>query len=111
MCNVTDYVEGFKEGASDMEMNCFDYLVDHLGYDEEDAVSEVDNVIIWEGSAEEYAVELVHDCYDIDNVLDSLGNLKYWVEIDYKGIARDMEINGEIFGLEENLWVVNHIEF
>ena len=50
-------------------------------------------------SLTDYAEEFIEDCYS-----DSLKNLPEFIRyhIDYEGIARDMELSGDIFTLECN---------
>ena len=61
----------------------------------------LENACLFEGSASDYAYELVEDCYDTK----SIGNLANY--IDYDSFARDMLLNGEIIELGYNLYWIN----
>lgn len=56
---------------------------------------------IFEGSRDDYAYELIEDCYDT-KVMGRLANY-----IDYEAFARDMELNGEIQELAYNVYWTN----
>ncbi len=57
------------------------------------------NADLFDGSASEYAYELINDCYD----LKSMGMLANY--IDYDSFGRDLLLNGEIVELGYNcLW-------
>jgi hypothetical protein len=78
-----------------------------LGFmDLKDAISRYEEVIIWFGSAEDYAAELLADITDLDQLPEII---KY--HIDYSGIARDMELSSEITEVSSNTWVTNCLEF
>lgn len=69
------------------------YLVDDCGRDVADAMERAADVRLYEGEADDYAAELVEDCYS--DVLEALpGFLRY--HIDYEGVARDLELGGDI---------------
>ncbi|PLX39574.1 MAG: hypothetical protein C0606_03485 [Hyphomicrobiales bacterium] len=67
------------------------YLAEN-GYAIEDVLARLDDLMLWHGSAVDYARELVEDCYDIPEPL------RFY--IDYDALARDMRLNGEINVLE-----------
>lgn len=46
-------------------------------------------------SVEDYARELVDDCYNLEKMM---GNLAYY--FDYQSFAHDLELNGEIYSIE-----------
>ncbi|MES9814006.1 MAG: hypothetical protein ABW161_05590 [Candidatus Thiodiazotropha sp.] len=80
------------------------YLLD-TGYSLEDAIAKHEDVMIWHGSAEDYAADLVEQTTDTSN-FGWLGSY-----IDYASIARDMQLNSEITEVEHDIWVVNCNEF
>ncbi len=77
------------------------YLLDYLNLD--DALNRYDEVCLHYGTAEDYAQEIIEETTEIPE------SLQYY--IDYKAIARDMQINGEIFEIERELIITNVQEF
>ena len=67
------------------------YLAEN-GYAMADIPDRLDDLTVWHGTAEEYAQELVEDCYELPETL------RYYV--DYAAVARDMRLNGEIDEVE-----------
>ena len=76
------------------------YLLE-TGYDLEEAIAKHEDVMIWRGTARDYAAELIEQTTDI-NGLGWLANY-----IDYEAIARDMQLNSEISEIEYDVWVTN----
>ena len=77
-------------------------LSDYSYYDIETLVNYCnDNACLFEGSASDYAYELINDCYDIK----SMGNLANYIE--YDAFGRDMELNGEIQEITYNVYWTN----
>lgn len=73
------------------------------GFNLEDALSRYEDVCIYQGSARDYAQELIEETTQIPE------NLQYY--IDYEAIARDMRINGEIEEIDSETLVTNACEF
>lgn len=61
----------------------------------------IENACLFEGSASDYAYELIEDCY----ATKSMGTLANY--IDYDAFARDMLLNSEIVELGYNLFWTN----
>ncbi len=80
------------------------YLLE-TGYGLEDAIAKHEDVIVWFGTAEEYAAELVEQTTDTSN----MGWLSNY--INYAAIASDMQLNSEISEVEHEIWIVNCNEF
>ena len=78
------------------------FLLD-LGYALSEVLDRYEDVCIFEGSASDYAYDLINETTEIPE------NLRYY--IDYEAIARDMKLNGEIVELERELIVTNAQEF
>ncbi len=93
------------EHITDDEAIAIRYLID-TGLDLEDAIERAEEVQIHHGSAEDYAAELVDECYDLNNIPEII---KY--HIDYAGIANDMDLNSEISEIEHNIWITNCLDF
>ncbi|MBB4305530.1 hypothetical protein GGD81_004610 [Rhodobium orientis] len=62
------------------------------GYAMADIPERLDDLAIWHGSAEEYARELIAECYAVPEPL------RFY--IDYAAFARDMRLNGELNELD-----------
>ncbi len=74
-----------------------------LGYAIDETLDRFEDVCIFEGKASDYAYDLINETTEIPE------SLRYY--IDYDAIARDMEINGEIFEINHDLIVTNAQEF
>jgi len=86
--------------TSDATQLCF--LLD-LGMSLDDALSRYNEVCLHHGTARDYAQELIEETTEIPE------NLRCY--IDYKAIARDMCINGDIVKIEHDLIITNANEF
>lgn len=65
-----------------------------------EAIEEAENVIIHENSTmEDVAYEYVNECYDLNSLPSIISN-----NIDYKSIARDMEIEGRYFEVDGDIY-------
>lgn len=65
------------------------------GHDAKDIPVRIDDYSVYRGSAEDYAREIVEDCYEIP------ANLQYY--IDYEKLGRDMVLEGSITELEHEV--------
>ncbi len=74
-----------------------------LGYNLSDALDRHEDVCLYEGSAADYAYDLINDTCEVPEYLRNY--------IDYDAIARDMEINGELTEINRELIVTNANEF
>ena len=61
----------------------------------------LENACLFEGSASDYAYELIHECYNVKNT----GFLANY--IDYKSFARDLLCSGDIIEIGYNLFWTN----
>ena len=84
------------------EATQLNFLLD-CGYNLDDAMKRYEEVCLHEGTVEDYAYDLIDETTEIPE------NLRYY--IDYKAIARDMQINGEITKINHDLIVINAHEF
>ena len=73
------------------------------GFALDDALSRYEEVCIYQGSARDYAQELIEETTQIPE------NLQYY--IDYEAIARDMRLNGEIEEIGRETLVTNAYDF
>ena len=92
------------EDMTDKQKTLFDHvLTDYsCSYDLPTLVNYcLENACLHEGSASDYAYELIHDCYDVK----SLGNLANY--LDYDSFARDLVYEGDIIELGYNLYWTN----
>lgn len=69
------------------------------GHSLTDALERYEDVCLFNGTASDYAYELINDTTEIPD------SLRYY--IDYDAIARDMKINGEIIEINHDLIVTN----
>ncbi len=90
------------ENLDETEATQLNFLLD-CGYNLDDAMKRYEEVCLHEGTAEDYAYDLIEETTEIPE------NLRYY--IDYKAIARDMQINGEITEINHDLIVTNAHEF
>jgi hypothetical protein len=74
-----------------------------LGYTLDGALERYDEVCFFEGTAADYAYDLINETTEVPE------HLRFY--IDYEAIARDMKINGEIAEIERELIVTNANEF
>jgi antirestriction protein len=74
-----------------------------LGYNLQDALERYEDVCLFDGSAADYAYDLINETYEVPEYLSNY--------IDYNAIAHDMEINGEITEINRELIVTNMNEF
>jgi len=70
---------------------CLFYRCDDLSEDIETALANLDGTYISEGSAEDYARDLVDDCGMLDGMPEHLQ-----CYFDYDAFARDMQLNGDV---------------
>jgi len=78
------------------------FLLD-LGYKLDEALGRYEDVWLFEGTATDYAYDLINETTEIPEGLRNY--------IDYDAIARDMRLNGEIEEIERDLIVANAQEF
>ena len=90
------------EDLDETEATQIIFLLD-LGYSLSDAMDRYEEVYLFNGTASDYADELINDTTEVPE------NLRYY--IDYDAIARDMQINGEITEIGYHLIVTNANEF
>ena len=92
------------EDMTDNQKVLFDHvLADYsYSYDLQTLVNYcLENACLFDGSASDYAYELINDCYNVK----SLGSLANY--IDYESFARDLLCNGDIIELGYNLFWTN----
>lgn len=73
------------------------------GHSISDALERFEDVCLFEGTASDYAYELINETTEIPE------SLRYY--IDYDAIARDMKINGEINEISHDLLFTNAHDF
>ena len=104
-CNIETWFDELDQYSdTDDEAVAIRYLTSF--YPAEEAIERLGEVILHRGKIADYAAELVDELHPIDKLPEII---KY--HIDYSGIARDMEINGEVAEIDHNLWVVNSLDF
>ena len=92
------------ESMDNSQKVLFDYVLCEYsyGYDLPTLVNYcLENACLFDGSASDYAYELIHDCYNVK----SMGSLANY--IDYESFAHDLLCGGDIIELGYNLYWTN----
>jgi hypothetical protein len=89
------------EDKSDHELKAIAFLLsESLATDIDDAISKADDVHIYENqSMEDIAYDLIQDCYNIHELSPIIAN-----HIDYQGIGRDLEMDGNYFEVGNDIY-------
>ncbi len=86
------------EGLDDDDTNKATYLAEYSGYsDMNDILSNMEDVMLFEGTALEYAEEFIEDTGMLNDMPE---NLRYY--FDTEAFARDMVLGGDISVVEVN---------
>lgn len=106
--NLSEWFEWLEqyEALGEFEQIGLAYLMDDCGYDFEDAIERANEVCIYEGSEEDYAYELVEDCYDLPEFAKTY--------FDYEKFGRDLRLGGDITEFTHNnieYIITNPMEF
>lgn len=107
-CNLDEWFEQAEQfdDLSRDEQTAFTWLVDYVGMDADEAFAKAEDVTIFTGTREEYAQELVDDCFDLQR---KMGNLARY--FDYDAFGRDLELGGDIVEISPRTWVTNPHDF
>ncbi len=97
-----DHLDTITDDSEAAIAICF--LLQYL--DLAEAIDRHEDVIIWHGSADDYAADLIEQTTDLSQLTNIIGNY-----INYQAIARDMQLNGEIVEVTHDTWVVNGWDF
>lgn len=110
--NVNEYSDVFKlneiaeqlSTLDDHEKKIVEFLLgDNIVKDLDEAISHIEDVIIYESmTMEDIAEQYIEDCVDLSNVPDIIKN-----HIDYEAIARDMYIDGNYYKVDGDIYEVN----
>lgn len=79
------------------------YLLENVGLSLKDTLNQYPEVQIYRGSIEDYAADLVEECYDLPEFA-----IRYF---DYAAFARDLVLGGDVAEIEPGVWCVNAAEF
>ena len=88
--NLKRWCETF-EGLDEETTTKLVYLIDHLGYTPAEALDRLDDVQLFEGTAQEYAEQLLEDTGLLDALAEHLR--RYF---DTEAFARDLLLGGDI---------------
>jgi hypothetical protein len=83
-------IEKFKDSIKDENLVALEYLFETENIEIEKALEKIDDVVIFEGTAESYAME-----FCCDHIREQLGKLEFY--FDYELLSRDMILNSEIY--------------
>jgi len=89
------------EDKTDHELKAIAFLLsESLATDIDDAIAKADDVRIYENqSMEDIAYDLIQDCYNIHELSPIIAN-----HIDYQGIGRDLEMDGNYFEVGNDIY-------
>ncbi len=90
-------------GMDDHEQQAFIYLVDVVGYTPAKALENYESVNVFEGTKEDYAYELIEECYGLPEFAKAY--------FDYDKFARDLEMGGDIFATDDGYVITNCFDF
>ncbi len=107
-CNLEEWLEQAEryDDLSGDEQTAFSWLVNDCNLDVEEAFEKCGDVCIFDGTREDYACQLVADCYDLEKQMGELA--RYF---DYDAFGRDLELGGDIVEISPRVWVVNPHDF
>ena len=88
--NINDWLE-LLDTLDDWQEPALYFLLDHHGYSLAEALSLIDDVMVFEGTAEEYTTDIMDETGQLESLPETL---RYY--FDYAALARDMLLNGEI---------------
>lgn len=91
--NVEKYfrlIEEYESSITEENFVALEYLLEYNRITIEDALEQIDDVIVFEGTVEDYAMEIYE--HDIE---EKLGKLAYY--FDYKALGRDLILNGDVY--------------
>lgn len=75
------------------------YLLENVGLSLDDALNQYQEVQIYQGRIEDYAADLIEDCYELPEIA-----LRYF---DYEAFARDLVMGGDVAEIQPGVWCVN----
>ncbi|WP_434580460.1 antirestriction protein ArdA [Sulfurimonas sp. NW15] len=89
------------EAMSEYEIKIIKFLLDnHIVSDIFEAIEQRDDVRVYEDQTmEDIAYDLIEECYNLDNIPSIISN-----NIDYKSIARDLEIEGSYYKFGSDIY-------
>ena len=92
--NLKDWFERFEDMDDDEAVKLI-ILIEHFGYSVEDALDRIDDLHVFEGTAIEYAEELIESTGMLDQMPENLRTY-----FDTEAFARDMMLGGDISQVE-----------
>lgn len=88
------------EELNDHELKIVRFLLNNgLVKDFTESLSQIEEVIIHNGTMEDIAFEFVNECYDLDSLPSIISS-----NISYKNIAHDMELEGRYFEVDGDIY-------
>lgn len=89
---IIDEYEGL---ITEENIVAIEYLLEYNNLSVEDALDQMEDVMIFEGTAEDYAIEIYE--HEIE---EKLGRLAYY--FNYKALGRDFILNGDVYEYRRN---------
>jgi hypothetical protein len=85
-----DLIEKYEASITQENLVALEYLFEYNHITMEDALEQMYDVMVFEGTAEEYAIEIYE--HEIEG---KLGKLSYY--FDYKALGREFILNGDVY--------------
>lgn len=98
-----DLIDKHNDEMTDEKLVALEYLFEYQNCNVGEAFDKIDDVMVFEGTPEEYAMDIFYD--EIDEKLANMfgrNNGTGAAYFDFKALARDMRINGEIEEIKFN---------
>ncbi len=109
LCSIDEYENVFKLNSKlellievdEYKLKAIKFILDEqFTADIKDAILKADDVIVHSNqSLEDVAYDLIQECYDVDILPKIISN-----NIDYKGIAKDLESDGIYFEVDGDIF-------
>ena len=94
--NIGEWLELIDE-LEDYNAPAMYHLMSDLGLSISEALEQLEDVMVFEGTATEYTEELMDECGELDKLS---ATLRYY--IDFEALGRDMKLNSEITEVRYN---------
>ena len=83
-------IESYEPSITEENLVALDYLFEFSSSSVEEVLKKLDDVTVFEGTAEEYAMEIYED-----EIQAKIGFLSY--HFDYKALGRELVLGGDVF--------------
>jgi septum formation inhibitor MinC len=88
------------EELEEDDLDKINFLIDEVGLSWNEALHDMEDVIIWENSdMEDVAREFIDSCYNLDDMMGSLSSY-----FDYEALGRDMKMDGNYYEIGSDIF-------